>query len=68
MTQGMGGHSPSNILHHLKGTDFPAKRDDLVAKAKANDAEPDVLDILKQLPDQEYHNMAEVLKGIGKVE
>ena len=68
MAVGMGGHSPSNILHHLKGVDFPAGKEDLVKQAQKNEAEDDILDILRQMPDSEYHTMADVLKGVGKVE
>ncbi|MGE5547117.1 MAG: DUF2795 domain-containing protein [Solirubrobacterales bacterium] len=68
MAIGMGGHSPSNILHHLKGVDFPARKDALVQRAQQNEADSDILDIIRQLPDTEYHSMADVLKGVGKVE
>ena len=68
MTQGMGGHSPSNILHHLKGVDFPADKNALLQQAQKNNAEGDILDILRQMPEGEYHTMADVLKGVGKVE
>jgi hypothetical protein len=68
MTIGMGGHSPSNILHHLKGVEFPASKGALEAQARRNEAEPDILDILRQLPETEYQSMADVLKGVGKVE
>lgn len=68
MAVGMGGHSPSNILHHLKGVDFPAKKDELLKQARKNDADKDILDVIKHLPDQEYHSMADVLKGVGKAE
>lgn len=68
MAIGMGGHSPSNILHHLKGVDFPAHKDDLVHKAEENEAGQDILDILRQLPDTDYQSMADVLKGVGTVE
>lgn len=68
MAVGMGGHSPSNILHHLKGIDFPADKDALVATAKKNDADKDILDVIRQLPDTQYQSMADVLKGVGKVE
>ena len=26
MTRGLGGHSPANVSHHLKGIDFPATK------------------------------------------
>lgn len=68
MAIGMGGHSPSNILHHLKGIDFPAGKDALMETARRNEADQDILDVLRQLPDTQYLSMADVLKGVGKVE
>lgn len=68
MTQGLGGHSPSNILHHLKGVDFPSDKSGLVEQARKNNADQDILNIINQLPEGEYHTMADVLKGVGKVE
>ncbi|MGE5506019.1 MAG: DUF2795 domain-containing protein [Actinomycetota bacterium] len=68
MTVGMGGHSPSNILHNLKGVHFPADKGKLLQQAEKNQAESDVLDIIRQLPDGQYQSMADVLKGVGKVE
>ncbi|MGE5475423.1 MAG: DUF2795 domain-containing protein [Bacteroidales bacterium] len=68
MAIGMGGHSPSNILHHLKGVDFPASKQGLIEQAQKNNAEGDIIDILRQMPDQQYQSMADVLKGVGRVE
>jgi len=66
MPRGMGGNSPSNVAHYLKGIDFPADKKGLLAQAKQNKAEKEVLDELKNMPDQEYKNMADVMKGYGK--
>jgi hypothetical protein len=68
MTRGVGGHSPANIAHSLKGIDFPAKKQDLVEHARKNNAEDAVMEILRQMPEQEYHTMADVMKGVGQVE
>ncbi|GAB3474288.1 DUF2795 domain-containing protein [Azotobacter salinestris] len=67
MTRGMGGHSPSNISHHLKGIDFPAQKNDLLKQAEQNGADEEVLDTLKRMPDERYENMADVMKGYGSV-
>ena len=40
----------------------------LVEQAQKNNAEGDIIDILRQMPDQQYETMADVLKGVGKVE
>ena len=68
MTRGLGGQSPANVTHPLSGIDFPASRSDLEKHAKDNGAENDVLDIIRQMPDQEYGSMADVTKGVGEVE
>lgn len=66
MTRGVGGHSPANVTHFLKGIDFPAKRADLLRHARQNNAEQEVLQEIEQMPDQEYGSMADVMKGFGK--
>lgn len=68
MTIGMGGHSPSNILHNLKGVHFPADKAKLIEQARKNNAENEVMEIINQLPDGPYQSMADVLKGVGQVE
>lgn len=68
MTRGLGGQSPANVTHHLSGIDFPASRSDLEQHAKDNGAENDVLDVIRQMPDQQYGSMADVTKGVGEVE
>lgn len=68
MTRGVGGQSPANVTHHLKGMDFPASRSYIERQAKENGADEDVMDIIRKLPDQEYDSMADVTKGVGDVE
>jgi hypothetical protein len=63
-----GGQSPINVSRHLKGIDFPANKKDLIDHATGNKADKDVMDILQQMPDREYGNMADVMKGLGEVE
>jgi hypothetical protein len=65
---GGGGDSPINITHRLKGVGFPARRDDLVERARANGAEGEVLDRLRAMPDQEFGTMADVMKAYGQTE
>lgn len=67
MTRGMGGSSPSNIAHHLKGIDFPAGKKQLLECARNNKADQDVVKTIEQMPDTQYGDMAEVMKGYGEV-
>ena len=66
MPRGVGGHSPANVTKSLSGIDFPAKKKDLIAQARKNKAGKGVIDALQGFPDQEYNNMADVMKGYGK--
>jgi hypothetical protein len=66
MARGMGGGSPSHVAHYLKGLGFPAKKKDLISQARKNDADQNVIQELDRMPDQEYGNMADVMKGYGK--
>lgn len=66
MTRGLGGQSPANVAYYLKGIDFPASRDQLLKHAEGNGAESAVLDKVKQLPDVDYEDMADVMKGYGE--
>lgn len=68
MTRGMGGQSPSNVSHHLKGIDFPAGRDDLMEQAHKNGAAPEVIEMIRRMPDDEYTNMADVMKAYGEAD
>ncbi|HLI13755.1 MAG TPA: DUF2795 domain-containing protein [Alphaproteobacteria bacterium] len=68
MTRGVGGQSPANIAHHLKGIDFPARKEDLVRHARENHAQREVLDVIEKMPERDYGNMADVMKGVGKAE
>lgn len=58
--------SAANVTHALHNIDFPCGKQDLVRQAEKNNAEQDVVQILRKLPDQQYTNMAEVMKGFGK--
>jgi len=60
--------SPIDVSKHLKGIDFPARKDDLVRHASEQGADQGVLALLQAMPDQEYGSMAEVMKGVGQVE
>ena len=45
----------------LRGTKFPATRDELLDRARENDAPEDTLAVLELMPDDDtYNNMADV--------
>ena len=60
--------NPIHIQKFLKGMDYPAAKDDLVFHAEDQGADDETLDLLEQLPDQEYETPAEVSKALGEIE
>lgn len=67
MTRGVGGESPANIMAHLKGAHFPARKADLISTARHNGAPEEVLDNLRRLGDQEFGGVQDVMKAYGKL-
>jgi hypothetical protein len=68
MTRGLGGHSPANVTHYLKGVHLPARKQDLLRLTKDNGAEEDVMDVLESMPDEEFVSVAEIMKAYGEVD
>lgn len=58
--------SAANVTQFLKNIDFPSRKDDIVKHAQQNGADEEVLKALRNLPDTEYTNMADVMKGFGE--
>jgi hypothetical protein len=46
--------SPIEVQKHLSGVDYPARRDDLVDRARQQGPGDDIIDVLRQIPDREY--------------
>lgn len=61
-----GKKSPVDLARYLSGIDFPANRDDLLEHARGQAADDEVLSTLQHLPQRDYKNMAEVMKGFGQ--
>jgi len=68
MTRGLGGHSPANVSHNLKGVEFPARKQDLMRQARENGAEPAVLEVIEAMPDMDFETMADVMKAYGEAD
>ena len=46
--------SPIELQKHLKGLDYPASKDQIVAHAEDKGAPDDILGALRKVPDREY--------------
>lgn len=60
--------SPKDVEKSLKGIDYPAKKQDLLKHAQTHGAEPQVLETLKQLPEQTFEGPTGVTKAIGEID
>ena len=60
--------NPIQIQKFLKGVDYPASKEDLLANAERNGADEDVRATLAQLPDEDYETPADVSQALGKID
>ena len=58
--------SPIAISKAIKGIDFPASKDDLIEHAKQNKADKEVMEVLENLPEDEFETVADVEKAYGE--
>ena len=68
MAENTGGRSPIEIAKALKGIDFPAGKQDIEEHARSRGADKATMEVLSQLPDRRYQDVADVQKGVGEVE
>ena len=62
----LASHSTATIAQVLSGIDFPCDRQRLVEYAQKNNADPEVLEAIRAMPESEYTSMADVFKGVGQ--
>ena len=68
MAQSQSHVSPAQLAHYLKGIEFPASKRDLKADARKNQAPPEILKFIDELPEEQYRTMADVMKAVGEIE
>lgn len=66
-SQGGKRISPISLQKHLKGTSYPATKQDLVHRAQTNQAPDDVLEMIRHLPQKSYDSPAEVMRSFGQL-
>lgn len=59
--------SPAQVEKSIKGTNFPANKQDLIEKAKENQANQDVLDVLEKMPDKQFRSPVDISKAMGRM-
>lgn len=64
----MARANPVEVEKSLKGIHFPAKKQELVKHAQQHGADQEVLETIKELPEEEFRNAVDVTKAIGELE
>lgn len=59
------GTAQTRLLRTLRTIDFPATKDDLLRIAVLDHLEVATIDALRDLPVNDYHGTAEVLRALG---
>jgi Protein of unknown function (DUF2795) len=58
--------SPIEVEKHLKGVDYPVNKQELVKHARKQGANKEVLETLKDLPEESFKSPIDVSKAIGQ--
>ena len=56
---------PIEVQRHLKGMDYPASRDELVATARANGAPDDIVGALQSAGRDSFDGPDDVMEALG---
>lgn len=59
---------PPNIMEALEGLRYPASASDILICAKAHHAAPEMLDLIRALPEQFYASMNDINNALGLIE
>lgn len=60
--------SPIQLQKHLKGTSYPASKNDLVQRAQDNKASPEIVETIRHLPVDRFGSPKDVMKALGRTE
>lgn len=60
--------SPVQMQKHLKGTSYPASKDDLVRQAQTNQASDEIVEKIRALPADSFGSPKDVMKALGRTE
>ncbi len=58
--------NPVDVQKHLKGTDYPTSTEDLASIAKNNNAPSELVERLRDLPDQQYTGPDDVQEALKR--
>ncbi len=56
---------PIDVQRHLVGLDYPARKDEVIAKAEQNGAPQEVIEALQALAEEQFDDRSEVQAALG---
>ena len=59
--------SSAQVEKYLQGVDYPTRKADLIKQAQQNGAPPEVMNLLRQLPEETYQKPTDVTQAIGAI-
>lgn len=66
MATGHGGSSPEDLPRYLEGVSFPASRAAILHTAHQRHADPEMVEKLEKIPDEEYDSLERVVEEYKK--
>ncbi len=60
--------NPVDIQAHLAGVNYPATKQELIDKAKEENASDDVISVLQQLPERRFNSPTEVSRAVSALQ
>ena len=60
------GGMTAKVEKALKGTNFPANKQELMQQAKKNNASQDVVQAIEKLPEQKFNSPTDVARAWGE--
>lgn len=58
--------NPIEVQKHLKGINYPASKEDLASTAESNNAPGDLVEQLRNLPDQQFSGPDDVQEALKR--
>lgn len=68
MTRGVGGKAPANLQSYLKGAHYPSGKDEIIEIARTNSAPDEIIELLQQMPQEEFGGPQDVMKAYGQLD
>jgi Protein of unknown function (DUF2795) len=59
-----GNLDASTLQHYLKGTNFPAQKEEVASTAESNGAPQDMVTQIRNAPTERFHSPEEVMQAL----